>query len=269
MKKVSSLSRRISIFFENYGVITETISIVLTAISGYTQFGASFSSSTPSVFFGINVEPFYLANVSLIIFITSVIITIGGGTLWVITKNALPLVCVNPYLIPTTGGQVSLLLKSEEPKDIADIRIKILSFIDVKYEWEHAKPMGIYSVIEHKDTAIKGQEIEIPIVEARQEDILVTTSKRGYPIPLKYPEVKELHEKFSVVLEVSIMLNGESNRRNAGVYTGIILHHWYKDFETPEGIISQNAVIWDKYSFQMLGKKATSVFIQKGAVLQT
>ena len=269
MGKFNITSRRTAIFFEKYGVITEVVSAFWVALSGYFQFGASFSSSTPGTFFGVNVNPFLLANISLIIFIMSVIVSVGGGILWAITKNAPPLVVVKPYLIPTTGGQVSLCLKSEEPKDVKDIRIKILSLVDVKYNWEHVKPMGIYSVIEYKDNIIKGQEIEIPLIEAREEDILIKTSKRGYPIPLKYPEVKELHEKFNVVINVSILLNSESNRRNAGVYSGTIFHHWYKDFETPEGIITQNAVVWDKDSFKKLDKKEANVFVQNAALLQS
>ena len=268
-KKILILGRKISIFFDKYGIVTESISTLLVAISGYFQFFADHDSSAPFSFGGVNVDEYLMIDFSFIVFVLSVIVLIGGGILWAITKNVPPLVYVEPYLIPSTGGEVSVWLKSEEYKDVKDIRIKIFSLVDVKRKWEHAKPMGIYSVIEYAENIIKGQEIEIPLIESRANDILVKTSKRGYPIPLVYPEVKELHEKFDIVFGVSILLNGENDRREVGIYSGTISHYWYRDFETPKGVITQNAVIWDKDSFKKLDKKESNAIVQKVKVLQS
>jgi hypothetical protein len=273
MEKINILSRRIALFFDKYGIITESISGVLLLISGYFQFGASFSSSTPSVFYGANVNSFFMANISLIIFIVSVIVTIGGGILWAITKNAPPLVDVKEYSPNGTGQASYIKLKNNEPSELVNVYIKILKFTDMRRpSFEFTKSMGSYNIIKVKENIVKGQEVEIPFVEGNDGELHILTDGKKCIIPVLYKELKEFEQKYDVVMEIMTQPSNEKYSMLVGKYQGTILHHRWSGVEVSDkhisGVIYQDWAVWEKDSFKKLSKKEYRSLIQKGLVLQ-
>lgn len=274
MEKLSVLSRRIALFFDKYGIITESVSGVLLLISGYFQFGASFSSSTPSVFYGENVDSFLMANISLVVFIVSVVVTVGGGILWAITKNASPLVEVKEYSPNGTGHASYIKLKNNEPSDLTNVYIKILKFTDMRRPtFEFTKSMGSYNIIKVKDSIVKGQEFDIPFVEGNEGMLRISTDGKPYIIPVLYKELKEFEEKYDVVIEVFVQPTSEKYIMSAGKYRGTILHHRWNGVEVSDkhvnGVIFQDWAIWEKGSFKRVSEKEYRSFIQKGLVIQS
>lgn len=274
MKNNIYLSRRIAIFFDKYGLVTESISVVLAGISGYFQFGASFSSSTPSVFYGAKVDSFFMANISLVVFIFSVVVTVGGGILWVITRNAPPLVEVKEYSPNGTGHASYIKLKNNEPSDLTNVYIKILKFTDMRRpSFEFTKSMGSHNIIKVKENIVKGQEFDIPFVEGNDGMLQILTDGRPCIIPVIYKELKEFEEKYDVIVEVFVQPTNEKYIMSAGKYQGTILHHRWNGVEVSDkyvsGVIYQDWVIWEKETFKKLSKKEYHSFIQKGLVLHS
>lgn len=266
------MGRRIAIFFEKLGkngLITESVSALAMSISGYLQFGTNLSSLSPFTLLGVNVNPLDLSNVSLVVFIISATISIGGFILWISTLQSPPLIKVEPY---NFADKATLLFKTNEPKDVVDVRVRIISFVGIEHNFDYSKVF--HSTINYTDNIIDEQEVIIPIVEINKGCLTVKT-KDAYPVPLMLNQEemlkkgKEVQENFNVLIEVSVLLNGETERRSAGIYKGTIFHRQSHFVQRGDFIVNENKLEWKKGSFIRVNKKEINSIVKNNLLLQS
>lgn len=242
------LGRRIFLFHEEYGKFTESVSGFLMIVSGYFQFIASYTASTPTLVNGVNVNPFSMFDISLIVFVLSSLFFWLGGILWIVSKNAPLLVNISGYFVES--GEISFVkIKNEEPTDLISVYAKVLNFYGSNPKFDYVRTMGSDTIIRCHENVLSGQTIDLPIVEARKNDLLIKISKKDYHLKTPNQETpEELHEKYNVVLEVCVQLNSEKKTRVVGKYYGLIKYDFYNGgIETPEGIFIENSVIWKSF----------------------
>lgn len=229
MSKLSS--RRTAIFFNKYGVITEIISVTLISVSGYFRFAAGFDSSTPSSFLGVVVNEFLMVDLSLIVFIVSLIVSVGGGILWVVSKNAPPLVDVNVY--PRQGvvsSETSIELTNNEPSDLQNIYIKILKWKDLSKnlgDFDYRKIFESDNIIEFDNKVLSGDIKKIPFSFVENFDGKLRIPIREFDpflIEISDIDATECANKYEVLMEVHAQPTSEKFSMKVGIYEGILVH---------------------------------------------
>ncbi len=216
------------------------------------------------------VSSYLIINIALFIIVATITLWFGQLVIWLIVKNAPPLVNVKGHFLQDTAY---LRLTNEEPVDLdyAQVNIGGLSLGNNPNSIEH---LGHNNLIKIEQKIVTGEKVEIPI--AVGEDGFTRFSVDGglYNLALNDRENKESHGRYRIALEVFAHPVDEEKSMLVGRYFGAIYHTRLNGTKPPANdkhrddvLIYQDMVGWEKGSFKSMTEKEYRDFINPSLTL--
>jgi hypothetical protein len=250
-------NRKSALFYNEHWRLIEGAFGIFTLISGYFQFGASFSASTPTEIFGVIMNSFYMGNVSIYIFIGSLILFITFNILWIISKNAPPLVNLYcPANRMSDGGEIYLEMKTTEPSGLKDAHITIISLFYGQQNLELAGNMNPYRIIRFGKELVKGELGEICIADTVEPQnrlhVRLNIKDRSYFLIVWDKAAKYWEGEYKMIFEFYAHPNDEKYPILVGTFEAIMIHKRYNMIDGPDG----DFIFWKQNSFKQVKEKS-------------